>query len=78
MLRWQQAQGQRHAVDSVFPLRPDESFEALCGQVVTTTRRDFHELGGSCTDPTCWDCDTAWAKRDHRARPHPLFSAVPR
>lgn len=78
MLRWQQAQGRRHAVDSVFPLRPEETFEALCGQVVTTARRDFNELAGSCTDPTCWDCDEVWRGREQRARPHPLFSPVRR
>lgn len=78
MLRWQQAQGQRHAVDSVFPLRPEESFDTLCGQRLTTVRRDFPALGGSCTDPTCQDCDAEWRKRQRHEKPHPWFSAVPR
>lgn len=67
MLRWQQAQGKRHAVDTALPLRPEESFEALCGEVVTTAEHDFPCLGGLCLDPTCWDCDAIWRKRQAAA-----------
>ena len=63
MLRWQQAQGRRHAVDCALPLRPEESFEALCGTVVNTVAQDFPALGGLCLDPTCMDCDAAWRQQ---------------
>jgi hypothetical protein len=60
MLRWQQAEGKRHALDSALPPGPDEPFRALCGATVTPGRSDFAALGGRWFDPTCWDCDGVW------------------
>lgn len=52
LLRWQQAQGRRHALDGL-PPHPDESFQALCGAVVTARADDIVLLGVTCIDPTC-------------------------
>lgn len=62
MLRWQQAEGKRHAFDvsRELPPRPGCEFRALCGAVITPQRRDFVELGGKWLDETCWDCDHVW------------------
>lgn len=79
MLKWQQAEGQRHALD-VDPCsmpRPDEPFRALCGALVTPEREDFVEPAGKWLDPTCWDCDRVWREMAHfpageiPARPDP-------
>jgi hypothetical protein len=62
LLRWQQADGKRHALKLVDTLHPDvdESFIALCGVTVTPRRMDFHEFGGRWLDPTCTECQGAW------------------
>lgn len=62
LLHWQQAEGRRHALDGL-PVRPNESFRALCGVEVSARREDIVLLGAKCTDPTCWDCDRAWRVR---------------
>ncbi|WP_116040711.1 zinc finger protein [Amycolatopsis palatopharyngis] len=66
-LRWQQAEGRRHALD-IDPYtrpRPGEQFRALCGDEVTPQRQDFHELGGKWLDPTCPLCDHVWREIEH-------------
>ena len=65
-LRWQQAEGKRHALDinSGHP-QPGVEFRALCGAAVTPKRGDCHELGGKWLDPTCWDCDRVWREIEH-------------
>jgi hypothetical protein len=62
MLRWQQAEGRRHALEG---RAPDEggSFTTLCGDEVTVQRADIIELGGHWFDPTCVSCDSAWRAR---------------
>lgn len=64
MLRWQQAQGKRHALDGL-PPRPGESFETLCGQVVDVVRADIPELGGQWLAWTCRECDAVWRRREN-------------
>jgi hypothetical protein len=67
MLRWQQAEGKRHALDASvqnWPA-PHVEFRALCGAEVTPKRMDFHECGGKWLDPTCWDCDGVWRELEH-------------
>ncbi|MFI5610568.1 zinc finger protein [Amycolatopsis sp. FDAARGOS 1241] len=63
MLRWQQAEGKRHALEGPFAPRPEESFVALCGVEVTVTVTDVPELGGNWFDPTCVRCSTTWLSR---------------
>lgn len=63
VLRWQQAEGRRHAVRQIGVAggpTVDESFEALCGEIVTPRRKDFPSLGGHWFDPTCPGCDSVW------------------
>jgi hypothetical protein len=62
MLRWQQAEGRRHALDGR-PPNEGGAFEALCGTTVTVRRGDIPDLGGRWFDPTCWECDGAWRAR---------------
>jgi hypothetical protein len=62
MLRWQQAEGSRHALDGLAPAE-DASFVALCGAEVTVRREDIPELGGHWFDPTCLSCEGAWRLR---------------
>jgi hypothetical protein len=52
MLRWQQAEGRRHALDGR-PPNEGGAFDALCGKTVTVQRRDIPDLGGRWFDPTC-------------------------
>jgi hypothetical protein len=63
VLRWQQAEGQRHALRlasaSENP-QVDVPFDALCGETVTPRRRDLPSLGGHWFDTTCSGCDGAW------------------
>ncbi len=63
MLRWQQAEGKRHALDGPFPPRPEEQFVALCGEEVTVAVKDVPQLGGNWFDPTCAGCESAWLAR---------------
>jgi hypothetical protein len=63
MLRWQQAEGKRHALDGSFPPRPEETFVSLCGEEVTVAVRDVPQLGGHWFDPTCGGCRAAWLAR---------------
>ncbi|MEV0066608.1 MULTISPECIES: zinc finger protein [unclassified Amycolatopsis] len=63
MLRWQQAEGKRHAHEGPFAPRPEESFVALCGVEVTVARADVPQLGGNWFDPTCAVCSSAWLSR---------------
>jgi hypothetical protein len=60
MLRWQQAESRRHALDAPFMPRPGEMFRALCGAEVTPGKDDFVALGGKWLDATCWDCERVW------------------
>ncbi|HKN57126.1 MAG TPA: zinc finger protein [Amycolatopsis sp.] len=60
MLRWQQAEGKRHALNGPFVPRPEESFVALCGEEVTVHVGDVPQLGGNWFDPTCTRCESAW------------------
>jgi hypothetical protein len=62
LLRWQQAEGKRHAIKLVnaFHADVDTPFIALCGVSVTPHCQDFSELGGIWLDPTCAGCLTAW------------------
>ena len=63
VLRWQQAEGFRHAVLLVSQLdRPqvDRPFSTLCGKVVTPRGGDMHETGGRWLDPSCVACAAAW------------------
>lgn len=62
MLRWQQAEGRRHALDGRAP-GAGEAFTALCGTDVTVEREDIPDLGGHWFDPTCLDCETVWLAR---------------
>jgi hypothetical protein len=64
VLRWQQAEGKRHAVKLVnkLPPVPDVPFHSLCGIDVTPRRNDFVELGGHWLDPTCPECEVAWLR----------------
>jgi hypothetical protein len=61
MLRWQQAEKRRHALNG-YPM-PGAPFTALCGATVTPQTKDFLELGGTWFDPTCGDCHNAWLDR---------------
>lgn len=70
-MRWQQAEGKRHALDAPFAPRPGEAFRAICGATVTPGKRDFVELGGKWLDGTCWDCDAVWREIAGMA-PNPL------
>lgn len=63
VLRWQQAEGRRHALEGAFPPRPDERFTTLCGDEVTVTVRDVPQLGGHWFDPTCIECRAVWLAR---------------
>lgn len=63
MLRWQQAEGKRHALDVAFPPRPEEQFKTLCGEEVTVAVCDVPQLGGNWFDPTCAECRAAWLAR---------------
>jgi hypothetical protein len=63
VLRWQQAEGKRHALEGPFAPRPEESFVALCGVEVTVAVADVPELGGNWFDPTCVPCSSAWLSR---------------
>lgn len=63
MLRWQQAEGKRHAFFGAFTPRPDEQFVALCGEEVTVAVSDVRQLGGLWFDPTCAECQAAWLAR---------------
>ncbi|MEC3982242.1 zinc finger protein [Amycolatopsis sp. H20-H5] len=63
MLRWQQAEGKRHALDGPFAPRPEETFHALCGDDVTVARHDVTQLGGRWFDPTCLPCEVVWLSR---------------
>lgn len=63
MLRWQQAEGKRHALDGPFPPRPEEQFVTLCGEEVTVAVRDVPQLGGNWFDPTCVECESVWLGR---------------
>ncbi|MFE0027707.1 zinc finger protein [Amycolatopsis sp. NPDC059021] len=63
MLRWQQAEGKRHALDGPFAPRPRESFTTLCGVEVVVKREDVLALGGNWFDPTCTSCEAAWLSR---------------
>lgn len=60
-LRWQQAEGRRHAynTEKAAP-HPGISFPALCGAEVIPRERDFIQLAGWWHDPTCWSCDREW------------------
>lgn len=62
LLRWQQAEGQRHALDGL-PPHPGELFRTLCGAEVTPQRDDIVLLGAKCIDPTCAECDRVWRNR---------------
>lgn len=62
-LRWQQAEGRRHALDSPKEPEPEVPFTALCGQTVSPGQGDFVALGGLWLDPTCWLCDRVWRER---------------
>ncbi|WP_216213302.1 zinc finger protein [Amycolatopsis aidingensis] len=64
MLRWQQAEGKRHALEGRAP-NEGGSFRTLCGAEVTVRVGDVPELGGVWLDPTCWDCDAAWRRREN-------------
>jgi hypothetical protein len=59
MLRWQQAEGKRHALEGCAPAEGG-AFVALCGGKVTVQRQDIPELGGHWLDPTCLCCESAW------------------
>lgn len=76
-LRWQQAEGKRHALDSdpYTAPSPGEPFRALCGADVTPKRLDFHEFGGRWLDRTCWKCDGVW--RDMENIPQIPTEALP-
>jgi len=63
MLRWQQAEGKRHALDGPFAPRPEEQFVTLCGKKVTVAVRDVPQLGGNWFDPTCAECESVWRGR---------------
>ncbi|WP_326837773.1 zinc finger protein [Amycolatopsis rhabdoformis] len=63
MLRWQQAEGKRHALEGPFAPRPEESFVALCGVEVTVAAGDVPQLGGNWFDPTCGVCSSKWLSR---------------
>ena len=65
MLRWQQAEGKRHALAAKLAPRPGESFRALCGEEVVVQRADVVALGGHWLDGTCWDCYAVWRKREN-------------
>jgi len=58
-LRWQQAEGRRHALDGPTPAE-GKSFVALCGNQVVVRREDVLDLGGHWFDPTCLLCENAW------------------
>jgi hypothetical protein len=62
MLRWQQAEGRRHALEGRAPAEGG-AFTALCGTDVTVERDDILELGGHWFDPTCLTCENAWLAR---------------
>lgn len=62
LLRWQQAEGLRHAMDGLAP-HPDQAIRTLCGIEVIVRRHDIPLLGGLCLDPTCWECDRVWRVR---------------
>jgi hypothetical protein len=64
VLRWQQAEGKRHAVKLVdeLPPVPGIPFRTLCMKDVTADRHDFTDLGGIWLDPTCVECETAWRR----------------
>lgn len=60
-LRWQQAEGLRHAIDGLQPY-PDQTIQTLCGREVTVRRNDFPRIG-KCIDPTCSACERVWRAR---------------
>jgi hypothetical protein len=68
MLRWQQAEGRRHALDGEGQPQPGVEFWTLCGVQVTPKRSDCHECGGKWLDPTCWKCDGVWRDMEHIPR----------
>jgi hypothetical protein len=65
MLRWQQAEGKRHALNAKLAPRPGDSFRALCGEEVFVEREDVVALGGQWLAGTCWNCDAVWRKREN-------------
>ncbi|OZM72581.1 hypothetical protein CFN78_13110 [Amycolatopsis antarctica] len=62
MLRWQQAEGLRHALLGRPPTEGG-SFVSLCGKELTVARGDIPELGGRWFDPTCTGCEREWLTR---------------
>lgn len=66
-LRWQQAEGFRHALDGLQPY-PDQTIQTLCGTEVTVRRTDFPRIG-KCIGPTCLDCERIWRERIGAAQP---------
>lgn len=66
MLRWQQAEGKRHALDAdpADMPRVAEPFRALCGIEVTPARSDIPGIG-SWLDPTCVGCDGVWRAKEN-------------
>jgi hypothetical protein len=65
MLRWQQAEGRRHALDGEGQPQPGVEFWTLCGVQVTPERADCHSHGGKWLDPTCELCDHTWREMAH-------------
>ncbi len=63
MLRWQQAEGKRHALEGPFAPRPEETFTTLCGVEVTVAVSDVPQLGGRWFDSTCLSCRAEWLGR---------------
>lgn len=63
VLRWQQANGRRHALRQprwAAPLEAEHEFTALCGETVTTAPGDVHPHDAPWLDETCWGCKDAW------------------
>jgi hypothetical protein len=59
-LRWQQAEGARHARVDSGALCVEHPFETLCGLHPVPQRCDLIELGGTWLAPTCLACETVW------------------
>jgi hypothetical protein len=65
MLRWQQAEGRRHAYNARQTcVVPWKSFTTLCGIEATPLPKDIISLGGHWFDGTCMTCEAAWLTAD--------------